>query len=196
MIKYLHHGSVLCLCLLGLAACSDVKRGLGFEHSGPDEFEVMSRPPLSLPPDYSLRPPRPGAKGPGSVAASDKAQKTLLGARASVSEKAGEYTAESSAEAALLGKAGADDARANIRAVVDAESGTDEVREDGFWAKLKAGRLLGDEGAGDGDSGAVLNPAQERERLAKEPAGELAEESGASYDSDELDDMLSDEDGE
>lgn len=37
-------------------ACSDFKRAIGTEKSSPDEFEVVVRPPLSLPPKFSARP--------------------------------------------------------------------------------------------------------------------------------------------
>ena len=33
----------------------------------PDEFAVVRRAPLILPPDYGLRPPRPGETGPAST---------------------------------------------------------------------------------------------------------------------------------
>lgn len=40
-----------------LTACStETKKKLGFASEGPDEFMVMSRAPLSLPPEYDLRP--------------------------------------------------------------------------------------------------------------------------------------------
>ena len=40
-----------------LSACStETKRKLGLTSQAPDEFMVMSRAPLSLPPEYDLRP--------------------------------------------------------------------------------------------------------------------------------------------
>ena len=51
--KYL----ILVLASSALTAC-----GLaGGPSPGPDEFAVVTRAPLSLPPDYGLRPPRRGA---------------------------------------------------------------------------------------------------------------------------------------
>ena len=38
---------------LGLSACSDFRRSIGKEKSKPDEFQVVVRPPLSLPPGLS-----------------------------------------------------------------------------------------------------------------------------------------------
>ena len=42
--------------LLGVAGCSDVRRAIGTEKSTPDEFQVVVRPPLSLPPGFADRP--------------------------------------------------------------------------------------------------------------------------------------------
>lgn len=39
--------------MLGLSACSDFRRSIGKEKSKPDEFQVVVRPPLSLPPGFS-----------------------------------------------------------------------------------------------------------------------------------------------
>ena len=42
--------------LVALSGCSDFKQAIGSEKSVPDEFEVVVRPPLSLPPGFSSRP--------------------------------------------------------------------------------------------------------------------------------------------
>lgn len=49
------------VALIGLLAgtvigCSDFRRAIGDEKSSPDEFEVVVRPPLSLPPGFADRP--------------------------------------------------------------------------------------------------------------------------------------------
>ena len=51
--------ALLCLAALALTtSCSgDVKSKLGLEKTAPDEFTVVSNPPLTLPPDFNLRPP-------------------------------------------------------------------------------------------------------------------------------------------
>ena len=45
--------------LIALAACDSntVKDTLGLERTAPDEYRVVSRPPLSVPPDFTMRPP-------------------------------------------------------------------------------------------------------------------------------------------
>ena len=80
------HCAKIC-CVLGIAALltgctgnSKVGRVLGFEKSTPDEFAVVKRAPLTLPPDYGLRPPKPGAPRPQAVSPRSDAKKSLLSA--------------------------------------------------------------------------------------------------------------------
>ncbi len=47
---------MLLLLSLGLGGCSDLRRAIGSEKSTPDEFQVVVRPPLSLPPGFYDRP--------------------------------------------------------------------------------------------------------------------------------------------
>lgn len=44
---------------------------------GPDEFAVESRAPLTIPPDFDLRPPQPGASRPQEPSAADKAKAAI-----------------------------------------------------------------------------------------------------------------------
>ncbi len=44
-----------------LSACSDMKKSLGIENSAPNEFMVTTRAPLTLPPDFDLRPVSSGS---------------------------------------------------------------------------------------------------------------------------------------
>lgn len=74
--------ALLPLCLVALTGCDTVRSTLGLEHSGPNEFDVATAAPLSMPPDYNLRPPEPGAPRPQEVSASAQAQQALLGTSA------------------------------------------------------------------------------------------------------------------
>ena len=60
-----------------LTACSDWKRTLGIEKTPPDEFAVESRAPLTIPPDFNLRPPQPGAGRPQEVSSADRARNAI-----------------------------------------------------------------------------------------------------------------------
>jgi hypothetical protein len=64
-------------CLVVAAAlqgCSNFKKDIGLEPTMPDEFAVQSRAPLSLPPDYDLRPPKPGTPRPQEKTAAQQAR--------------------------------------------------------------------------------------------------------------------------
>ena len=72
---------LLPFALLALAACSgsDVSNTLGLNKRAPDEFVVVSRPPLVVPPEFDLEPPRPGAEAPHAVSTEQQARRLLLG---------------------------------------------------------------------------------------------------------------------
>ena len=104
---------------LALGAC-DVARTLGLDREGPDEFQVLSHAPLTLPPDYRLRPPDPGAVRPQQVAPRDSARQTLTGGTAG-------GAARSAGESALLSKVGGARVDSSFRRRIDEE--TAEIAE-------------------------------------------------------------------
>jgi hypothetical protein len=66
---------VVCLAVATLlSGCSNWKQAIGIEPTSPDEFAVESRAPLTIPPDFDLRPPQPGASRPQETSSSSKAQ--------------------------------------------------------------------------------------------------------------------------
>ena len=70
--------AVVCVPLiLALSACSGLRQAIGIDRTAPDEFAVESRAPLTIPPDFSLRPPEPGAPRPHEVTAAERAQKVI-----------------------------------------------------------------------------------------------------------------------
>ncbi|UUX51897.1 DUF3035 domain-containing protein [Nisaea acidiphila] len=84
-------GLALCVGALGLQACSDISSALGNKKQSPDEFAVVARPPLSLPPNFALRPPTPGEPRPQERDVTKSAERLVLGAGAqsTVSGRAG-----------------------------------------------------------------------------------------------------------
>lgn len=109
---------------------------LGMGRNAPDEFQVVARAPLVLPPEYNLRPPEPGAARPQEGTTSDRAERALTGRVQQTSE----VTAGSQA---LLTQAGAERADPDIRQTIAEESrglaGLDEAR---FWFILNFQRQL------------------------------------------------------
>lgn len=72
-------GSVLLAGLL-LGGCQGtVQEAFGLKKRAPDEFQVVRGRPLVVPPDKTLRPPQPGATGPGEVDSASAARQALVG---------------------------------------------------------------------------------------------------------------------
>jgi hypothetical protein len=65
---------------VGLGGCSGIRDSLGIGKHPPDEFQVVSRAPLSMPPDFNLRPPQPGVPRPQEGTPRDQAQSALFNA--------------------------------------------------------------------------------------------------------------------
>ena len=68
------------LSLVGVVAvggCTDFKRSIGLEATMPDEFAVESRAPLTIPPEFDLRPPTPGAPRPQEKSADQQAKDVM-----------------------------------------------------------------------------------------------------------------------
>lgn len=74
-----------------LAACAGGPRDPGINDSQQDEFRVVTKAPLTVPPDFSLRPPAPGTAQPTEVdpeRAAVTAFGSTIGQNASASERA------------------------------------------------------------------------------------------------------------
>ena len=112
----------LALLALALTGCSDARRAIGLDRNAPDEFAVVSRAPLTLPPDMRLTPPRPGAVRPQEATPTQLAASSVFGgASRGGAPKAGAAKAPTSqGEVALLTKAGQADP--GIRNRVDQET--------------------------------------------------------------------------
>lgn len=83
---------------LSLGGCDKTKEVLGLKREQPDEYTILSRPPLSAPPCLALTPPKPGDKPRFEEAGEDNA-KDALGVKGDTG------TAPSKAEDALLANA-------------------------------------------------------------------------------------------
>lgn len=141
------------VCGFVLAGCSEgTKEKLGMRRTAPDEFAVVTRAPLSVPPDYTLRPPRSGAETAHDSTVREVARQTVFGAN----DTGGQAQAGND----FLSKIGSADP--NIRSSVDAEN-ADGVEE---GKKPVAEKLLFWKDAPE-DKGVKLDPVEEKERLQK-----------------------------
>lgn len=148
------HFITLSAAALLLTACDGgVKDTLGLNREAPDEFTVVSRPPLSLPPDFSLRPPQPGAE-PHFVPADQRAQALVTGKGNTGNLKP---AARTSATENFLRRTGAHQADTAIR---------DKLAEDAAApADTSKAKTLVDQISGAQKREPVVDPQKETERL-------------------------------
>lgn len=164
--------AAMALALPALAGgCSSVKEQLGLTKQSPDEFKVVSRAPLSMPPDYNLRPPTPGAPRPQEGTTRDQAAAAVFGYPGAglqpdqippIGEGEAE-SAQSSGESALLQSAGAGGVDPNIRQLVDSETAADAADSETLADTLVFWR--DPEPYGD-----VVDPEAEQKRLQENAA--------------------------
>lgn len=167
-------GAIAMIVPVALGGCSETRQALGLEKSAPDEFAVLTRAPLSVPPEFGLRPPTPGAPRPQELSVSEEARQSLLqatGKKPMTIKEREAYNAErrsqtaqlSSGEKAIAGELGATKADPTIRQVVDAESS----QRSGSSKYLIDYILFWREPTPTGDQ---VDPVQERQRLQQNTA--------------------------
>jgi hypothetical protein len=125
---------------------------------------VVTKAPLTVPPDYSLRPPAPGEPRPQELQPESAARTALLGQRAAEQRSQGEKL--------LAAKAGGDKADPLVRYVVDDEFGEIAHKDPSFadrvlfWRKDKTDEKAAQTAKASGaETPAPIDPAAEANRL-------------------------------
>ncbi|MFN3670127.1 MAG: DUF3035 domain-containing protein [Brevundimonas sp.] len=147
---------------LALGACSSVRSGIGLDRITPDEFLTVSTAPLTVPPEYGLRPPSPGQPRPQELAPESAARQILLGQRQAVTRSEGEQM--------LVAQAGGDRADPLARYVIDDEFGDLAHKEEGwanrimFWRRDDAS-TQGPTAVETADGAVTIDAASEQARV-------------------------------
>jgi Protein of unknown function (DUF3035) len=151
--------------LLALSGCGgQVRQALGMTKHSPDEFMTVAHAPLTLPPDYSLRPPQPGAPRPQEGTASEQGQTALLANNGGTAPTyvngydSQNDVAQSAGEVSLLQNAGAAGIDPGIRAQIDNETAAQIERDKSVIERLVFWRTPE-------PYGTVVDPAAEAQRL-------------------------------
>ncbi len=142
-----------------LAGCGgdSLSRTFGLTRDPPDEFTVTTRAPLSIPTEFTLPPPTPGASRPQELSERQQAEAALAPQVALDSSNA----ATSTGQQALVSAAGPA-APANIRGQVDSEVNLDRPKKTladrlAFWRP-------------DPPAGTAVDPRRESQRLRENAA--------------------------
>ena len=125
MVEYrmrnLWRGAVLLAAGLSLMSCDTIRDAAGITKEPPDEFAVVTKAPLIIPPDFNLHPPKPGAAPLNQTSPTQSAQVALYGddTAAVAASINGNY---SQAEKLLLAQSGAATADDGIRRTIAADN--------------------------------------------------------------------------
>jgi hypothetical protein len=150
---------VIALCMQG---CDGAAQKLGMNSQAPDEFKVVAKAPLVVPPDYSLRPPAPGQPRPQELQPESAARMALVGQQEAVQRSPGETL--------LANRAGAQKADPLIRYTVDDQFGgiahKDKTFADRvmFWKKGEPTPPSPAESSG-AETVAALDPVAEQAKI-------------------------------
>ncbi len=159
MPKQLKILGFLFVSILSLGACSngaaDLRENLGLNKQTPDEFAVLTRAPLEMPAQMTLREPSPGVARPQEETPQEVAQNTVFGSTENHND-----STTSSAEATLLQNAGATKADPSIRQRLNKE--TEELKERN---KTVAQKLLEVGKGSDNSSATVVDAEKEMQRI-------------------------------
>ena len=149
--------------IASLGGCEQTREAFGLNKSAPDEFAVVTRAPLAIPPDFGLRPPTPGAKRPQEDSTKNEARGILLRSGPNGAQAVPGGKELSRGEVALLGKAGAQDADPSIRDKVSRESSVLAEGDNEFLARLMFWR-------DDEPPGRIIDADNESRRLRENAA--------------------------
>lgn len=78
MAKFIERVALFGAAALILAGCGETGSIFGLDRSGPDEFTVVRNPPLSVPPQATLRPPQEGEARSNRNNATEQARESLI----------------------------------------------------------------------------------------------------------------------
>lgn len=143
--------------LVNLSACSDNSNLIRISEKPPDEFAVIRKEPLVIPPNFNLRPPGQSKK-PTSDNASDKAKNVLTDSTAG-KKRNGLPAPEklSAGDVILLKKTGYNEKKSGIREVLVTENS--QILQNKGRVEILVERLVGDR-----NDKEVLDPVLEVKR--------------------------------
>jgi hypothetical protein len=120
---------------LSLIGCESIREAAGVTKEPPDEFAVVTKSPLVIPPDFNLRPPKPGAAPTNQASPTQAAQAALFGDDPAAAANAlpGNFSPE---ERVLLADSGGAVADHSIRKQIAADAKQMEATDDSFTNEL------------------------------------------------------------
>jgi hypothetical protein len=134
------------MCGVALAGCGSLRQMAGLQKKSPDEFAVTTKAPLVIPPDFSLRPPMPGAPPANSVAPTATAEQTLFNTSDPQTVANGMRGNYSMAEKLLMANAGVQNSDPAIRARLTGDQRAVQNADKSFTDRVLGSSATPDDG--------------------------------------------------
>lgn len=107
---------------LVLGGCTQTTKALGITKNAPNEFNILTKAPLVIPPEYNLRPPQVGTSTVENNYTQKAAREALVGDIDAAEPTRGEIV--------LMSKAGVGNANQEIRLEIDGQNSVERKTED------------------------------------------------------------------
>lgn len=137
-----------------LVGCTSTSRALGITKDAPNEFNILTKAPLVVPPEYNLRPPRVGESSAENNYSQRAAREALVGDIDAAEPSRGEIV--------LMSKANVGRANQEIRVEIDGQNSV-ERKTEGFASRIlfwQNGQIVDEQGVV-----IPLDPEAEAQRL-------------------------------
>lgn len=144
--------------VLSQSSCSDIRGALGYDKRAPDEFSVVTRAPLSVPPNFGLRPPQPGVKRPQEFSRDNKVKSSILKVKRSELDRGLDNKGHSDGDQTIRKLLGTTQSNPDIRQLIEKEKAAVVSDETLFMDKLLFWRS-------DPQPGVVVDANKEKRRL-------------------------------
>lgn len=129
--SYLARAALVAVVGVSLCNCSSLRKAAGMNKMPPDEFTVLTKGPLIMPPDFGLMPPKPGAAPTNQSDPATNAQASLYGTDPAAIAASMQGPA-SSAEKLLLANAGVANADPDVRQHLASDLKSQLATDDSF----------------------------------------------------------------
>ena len=128
-MKYLKPAIIPVILISALASggCSSATKALGLTKQAPNEFNILTKAPLIVPPEYNLLPPRVGESSSENNYSQKAARDALIGNIDAAEPSRGEIV--------LMSKAGVGQANQEIRVEIDGQNSV-ERKTRGFASRV------------------------------------------------------------
>jgi hypothetical protein len=144
--------SAVAASVLITTGCASATRALGVTKNAPNEFNILTKAPLIVPPEYNLRPPAAGEINVEEKYATVAARRALLGDIDPVEPSQGEVV--------LMSKAGGGKADPAVRVIIDGQNSV-ERKNRGFADRV----MFWSNGSAKQAEGQPLDPDDEARRI-------------------------------